>query len=57
PVLCIDNFDILQQVHHTHIESSNLLFHVTWGFLLFLPNYLLDKLNNKPASLNLESYL
>lgn len=50
PFLCIDNFDILQRINNTRIESASHLFHGTWGFLHFLPEHLRQELPHGTSS-------
>lgn len=56
PILCVDNFDILQRVHNTRVESASHLFHGTWGYLHFLPAHLREELQKKNSFDHLASY-
>lgn len=56
PILCFDNFDILQQVQNTRLESASHLFHGTWGYFHFLPAHLREELQKDDSSHHLTSY-
>lgn len=56
PIVCIDNFDILQRVHNTRVESVSHLFHGTWGYIQFLPKYLAKEISNNSAKVHLQKY-
>lgn len=56
PIICIDNFDLLQRVHNTRVEKVSHLFHGTWGYVQFLPKYLAHSMSQDSAISHLQKY-
>jgi hypothetical protein len=55
--MCIDNFDILQKIQRFRVETSNHLFHGTWGYFHFIPDYLVKELQGCASSRELDPFL